>query len=196
MLTGCSSLSGADGAGLCPAAVQSFYCRLEELQEASSLPRISSAHDFTPWPQTFQDLYLNSSKSLQQLQPHSCSCSMIERTMRLCPSVSLLTAKVFTIYTNNWRLTRRSTVDKCLSSNRILCYLKLRKWKNLCLYNFYIRSIFQFSVSPVVLLLLKHKFFFPILTSLTVFALKETSWCIVDMNTGFNFRPNIYNNSY
>lgn len=154
VLTGCCPpLSGVAGAGLCPAGVQSFYCPLEELQEASSLPRLSSAHDFTPWPQTFQDLYLNSSKSQQQLQPHSCSCSMMERTMRLCPSVSLLTAKVFTIYTNNWPLTRRSTVDKCLSSNRMLCYSKLRKWKILCLYNFYIWSIFQFSV----LFLLKHK---------------------------------------
>lgn len=69
----CPLLSGAAGAGLRPAAVQSFYGHLEELQAASSLPRLGPAHDIASGHQTFQDVHLKSSKSQQLLllQPHS-----------------------------------------------------------------------------------------------------------------------------
>lgn len=47
VLIGFCPLSGAVSVGLYPAVVQSLYCDLEELQATSSLPRLSSAHDFT-----------------------------------------------------------------------------------------------------------------------------------------------------
>lgn len=46
MLIGCCPCSGAACLGLYPAVVQSLYCDLEELQTTSSLPWLSSAHDF------------------------------------------------------------------------------------------------------------------------------------------------------
>lgn len=46
MLIGCCPLSGAAGVGLYPAVVKSLYSNLEEFQATSSLPRLSSAHDF------------------------------------------------------------------------------------------------------------------------------------------------------
>ncbi|CAG11643.1 unnamed protein product [Tetraodon nigroviridis] len=63
--------SGAAGAGLRPAAVQGLDRGLEELQEASSLLRLGSAHGVAPGHQTFQDLHLNTRTSQRQLPSHS-----------------------------------------------------------------------------------------------------------------------------